>query len=198
MLSRRQLPNALTGVRVLLAVAFFVLLTRWSRVAWNAAFVVFLLAALTDVLDGYLARRMEVTSAFGRVADPFVDKLLICGAFIMLLAYPHLTAFLRPWMVVVIVARELLVTAVRSFAESHHRAFAATAVGKIKMFVQSVTVGAMVLGTANAYIDHPWTPGSFWEMGCRLLVYASVIVTIASGVLYLGKLRSALKAGPDA
>lgn len=198
MLSRRNVPNALTSVRVLLAVAFFVLLTRWSRVAWNAAFVVFLVAALTDVLDGYLARRMEVTSAFGRVADPFVDKLLICGAFIMLLAYPHLTAFLRPWMVVVIVARELLVTAVRSFAESHHRVFAATAVGKIKMFVQSVAVGAMVLGTANGYIGKPWTRGSFWESTCRILVYTSVIVTIASGLLYMGKLYAALKEGPNA
>jgi len=85
-----KLPNQLTVGRIALAAAFFVLLglyeagTESGRWLLNSAFVLYILAGITDVLDGYLARKMKVTSAFGRIADPFVDKVLVVGAFAML------------------------------------------------------------------------------------------------------------------
>ena len=86
----RKLPNQLTVGRIGLAAGFFVLLGLYERgsptapALLNAAFVVYIIAGLTDVLDGYLARKMNAVSAFGRIADPFVDKVLVLGAFVML------------------------------------------------------------------------------------------------------------------
>ena len=86
----RHIPNALTVGRVFLAAVFFLLLglyqqgTAWGRGCLNAAFVVYIVAGISDVLDGYLARKWRVTSAFGRLIDPFVDKVLVVGGFTML------------------------------------------------------------------------------------------------------------------
>ena len=94
-----KLPNQLTVGRIGLSAAFFVLVGLYEHGSqngpWllNAAFVVYIVAGITDVLDGYLARKLDLTSAFGRIVDPFVDKVLVVGAFAMLagsnFAFPH-------------------------------------------------------------------------------------------------------------
>ena len=103
-----NLPNILTTSRLGLAIVLFVLI-EYSL--WWASLGVFALAAFTDWLDGYLARKQGLTSTLGRNLDPLVDKVLTCGAYIFLLDVPNRGSGLWPWMVTVVVARELLITA---------------------------------------------------------------------------------------
>src|SRR6516165_11098600 len=91
-----NLPNQLTAARAVLAIALFVLI---SLQLWMWCLAVFLLAALTDYLDGYLARKQGLTSTLGRNFDPLVDKILICGAYIFVMPVPN--SGLAPWMVTV-------------------------------------------------------------------------------------------------
>src|SRR5207248_10883257 len=105
-----NLPNQLTAARAGLAIVLFAFIAlHW----WLWCLVVFALAALTDYLDGYLARRQGLTSTLGRNLDPLVDKILVCGAFIFLLPIPN--SGVTPWMATVVVARELTITVLRSF-----------------------------------------------------------------------------------
>jgi len=136
--------------------------------AWAlpVALVLFVVAALTDALDGYLARKWQVVSVFGRIMDPFADKVLILGAFVML-AGPQFfatdellwtqVAGVTPWMVVVILGRELLVTTIRAVLESQGVDFSAKWSGKVKMIVQSVGIPVImliVIGADRIY-DNP-------------------------------------------
>jgi len=149
---RINLPNQITLARLGLAIVFVALLSCFDagqldhqRWLLNVCFWVFLVAALTDVLDGLLARMMRSVTSFGRIADPVVDKVMVCGAFVLFASHhfwdgtQNITG-VQPWMVVVILARELLVSAVRSHAEAQGQAFGASWAGKLKMFIQSVTV----------------------------------------------------------
>jgi len=210
LLDRRHIPNALTIARVALAVALFVILAlpgitpshgstepggitgamarNWLLVVAAAMFIV---AAATDALDGYLARRWNVISQFGRVMDPFADKLLVLGGFIMLAspglvtrdAAGHAAVLTRvePWMIVVILGRELLITSLRSVLESRGIDFSATMSGKLKMILQSVCVPAVLLGVAG------WdtTPGKTAGAVLSVLVWATVLVSAISGVPYV-------------
>jgi len=161
-----NLPNQLTIARLVLSVVFFVLLALENHLALenrgklfntfgqvkmnlmlNVSMVVFILAVITDFLDGYLARKWKLTSTFGRIADPFADKVVICGAFIMLTGVtPRLV---EPWFAVVIVCREFLVSGLRSFLESRGVAFGAAFSGKLKMLVQSITIPLVIFYQAN-------------------------------------------------
>lgn len=104
-------PNLLSLVRLVLAILVFVLIDRH---AWPAATILFAVAASTDRLDGWYARKFNQISRLGRIFDPLVDKILICGAFI-LVATP--AGPILPWMAVLVVARELVVTAIRAELE---------------------------------------------------------------------------------
>src|SRR5581483_8450845 len=110
-----NLPNGLTLARLALAFVLFALI---SFEAWGWALLVFLVAAFTDWLDGYLARVQNLTSALGRNLDPLVDKVLLCGAFIFLLPRGAEQGWLAPWMVTLVVARELIITSLRTYLES--------------------------------------------------------------------------------
>ena len=107
--------------------------------------MLFIIAAGTDWLDGYYARKYGQVTTLGRILDPFADKVIVCGTFIFLAADPDDgTTFpcgLRAWMVVVIVGRELLVTALRSFIEDRGSDFSAKMSGKLKMVFQCIAAG---------------------------------------------------------
>src|SRR5262249_39586622 len=124
-----NLPNQLTAARLALAVVLFALI---GGEAWGGCLLVFALAALTDWLDGYLARLQNQASALGRVFDPLVDKVLMCGAFIFLLPMGWREGWLAPWMVTVVVARELVITGLRSYLETMGVQFGADWLGKVK------------------------------------------------------------------
>src|SRR5665213_2168850 len=150
----RHVPNALTAGRLLLAGVFFVMLGYYQYAGpnnptfLNIAFAIYCVALFTDFLDGYLARRWKVEGPFGRVVDPFVDKVLVLGSFIFF-AGKNFTipsppdpvnvitiTGVVPWMVVVILARELLVTSLRGSMEGSGENFGAQFSGKLKMVFQ--------------------------------------------------------------
>ena len=183
-----NLPNVLTAARLGLAVVLFVLI---STASWVAALSVFVVAAITDWLDGFLARRQGLTSAFGRNFDPLVDKVLICGAFIFLLDIP--AAGLAPWMVTLIVARELIITGLRSFFESQAANFGADWLGKLKMVLQCAALVAifiaLILQESNAAEVRAQA-----ETGRQTLVWAMLIATALSGIQYLWRAAVLLRA----
>jgi len=162
-LTKENIPNLLTLLRLALSAAFFVLLAlydfgRSSDALLVAATAIFVVAALTDAIDGHLARKWNAVSVFGRVMDPFADKILILGAFVMLAGsnfarwsihgLPQMASGVATWMVVVILARELLVTSIRGMVESRGVSFAAIGAGKIKMAAQSVAVPVILVCVA--------------------------------------------------
>lgn len=199
-----NLPNQITIGRLILAVLFFVLLSQYSQRApdpflLDAAAVLFIVAALTDFLDGYLARRWRQVTMLGRVLDPLVDKVLVCGAFI-LFAGPsfvgstgHNVTEVSAWMVVVIVGRELLVTGLRGFNESIGQSFGASLYGKIKMWMQSVAAPTILF-----LIAHEETIGSSAAGLKRTLAWLTTIVTALSMVQYLVRSRHILNQGASA
>jgi len=203
----RYVPNALTLLRVAIASGFFVLLGIGSvRVAGGhttglipipttillyLAAGLFIIAALTDVLDGYLARRWNIITAFGRVMDPFADKVLVVGAFICLAGPKFQTVLpdgshyqltgITPWMVVAILARELLVTSIRGWMEGVGVDFSASRSGKLKEIAQSVAIPTVLilLGMTRAAPDET-TRSLINGVG-----YATVGITLLSGLPYI-------------
>ena len=198
------ISNILTALRLPLAAAFFVLIAFYTPAADGCgqavligSMVVFALAGITDFLDGFLARRLDQVTTFGRIVDPFIDKVLIVGSFVML-AGPNFTltglsAFesdlprwltgnmasaVQPWMVVVVLAREFIVSAVRGYSESQGKAFAATFAGKLKFVVQVFAIGTVLVQIA--FFD-----GQTWAIIFKVAaVWAAVLATILSGIAY--------------
>ena len=198
----RQLPNQVTLLRLILAVAFFVVLDQYQRpnepaVSWwlVMSVLMFVIAALTDSLDGYLARRWRVESQFGRIMDPLCDKVLILGAFIFLAGPRFLVtgpvqdggellsiSGVHPWMVVVMLIRELLVTGIRGQLEGRGVHFSARSSGKLKMVIQSISIPLVliIIGLDPLLADRTWL-----LMTRDLLVYIMVGVTVVSGLPYV-------------
>ena len=189
-------PNWVTLIRLVLAVVFVLLAlefdgrtfaqTRWAAVA---AFFTFVVAAASDYLDGWLARRLGQTSTLGRILDPFVDKILVCSAFVLFLgdnfrAVAGAANFVAPWMVVAIVGRELLVSSIRAQSESNGAGFAAAWVGKVKMVVQSFAASTVLgsLAFRAAWIESLVFPS----------IAAAVAITLYSLVTYLWRARNLL------
>jgi CDP-diacylglycerol--glycerol-3-phosphate 3-phosphatidyltransferase len=153
---------------------------RGLALLFDIAFGIFLVAALTDILDGQIARRYDLVTDLGRIADPFVDKIMILGAFTLLMP---LTVYVTGWMVVLVLARELLVSGIRGFAESRGIAFPATFWGKTKMVSQTITVAAGVF-----YVGHPEQVWIKWVFLVSL--WWTLAATVISGVVYLNQARS--------
>jgi CDP-diacylglycerol--glycerol-3-phosphate 3-phosphatidyltransferase len=203
----RQIPNALTTLRLVLAAAFFGMLAgyqyegRGDPLLLNIALVVYLVALLTDFLDGYLARRWNAASDFGRLVDPFVDKILVLGSFVFFAGKnfiipetvrPFQATYVvktltgvAPGIVVILLARELLVTTLRGMREGAGEAFGAVRSGKVKMVVQSATILVILL-----YVNYrPWLIERGVEAHARLFrdvaIWLTVAVTILSAAPYL-------------
>jgi CDP-diacylglycerol--glycerol-3-phosphate 3-phosphatidyltransferase len=223
MFTHRQIPNALTALRLVLAAAFFFMLSFYQYEGrgdpWllSTAFLVYIVALVTDFLDGYLARKWNVGSAFGRVVDPFADKILVLGAFIFFAGknfiipdqpgQPHSYVVrtitgVAPFMVVLMLGRELLVTSLRGIIESAGGDFGAAWVGKFKMAFQSGTVLAILV-----YVTiRPWLLEHGYS-GLELLariardigIWGTVLITLYSGLHYVqravGMYRRSLVSG---
>lgn len=171
------IPNLLTLLRLVLSIVLFVLI---GLEQWLGALIVFAVAAVTDWLDGFIARGFGQGSALGRNFDPLVDKILIVGAYIFLL--PVKESGLAAWMVVVVVIREMAVTVVRSFLEGQNVQFGADWFGKLKMVLQCVALIAM--------LGYLWLESPDWLTLPRdVLLYLMVAATVLSGVQYLVKFQ---------
>ena len=170
-----QLPNALTSLRVAL-VPFVAIVILTTPEEWETCAIVFAIAAVTDALDGHIARARGCISRFGTFMDPVADKLLV-GAALVALAAVDRAHLLVP---VVIIAREAAVTGLRLHARRHNLEISASPLGKAKMALQV----AMVLSLMALTTDTTWVQG---------LVYMTVGVTILSGLDYYVAYRRAMR-----
>lgn len=173
-----NVPNILTLSRLPMAAVLFYLLEHDQ---YLYCFALFLVASFTDWLDGWWARKFNQGTAFGRAFDPLIDKVLTNGAFIFLI--PKGLALMQPWMVAVILGRELLVTGIRGYLESIGKKFGADWFGKLKMFLQCVYLGAafFYLGFASESWIGPI------KVIYHGLLYAMLAATVLSGLQYMSK-----------
>ena len=196
----RHIPNILTGGRLVLSVIFLTMVFFEPRLAagrdtsfyLDVTLVIFVIAGLTDIIDGPIARKLNVTSKFGRMVDPLADKVLICGAFVVfaLIGQPTLFDFTKSQLAVIqwgfagiIITREVLVTVLRHYSEARGIAFPATISGKLKMFIQAFAVGTVIVKMA-----HVQTP--YWGHWFTTITYiVTAIITVISGFLSIKKFK---------
>ncbi|MAT71051.1 MAG: CDP-diacylglycerol--glycerol-3-phosphate 3-phosphatidyltransferase [Planctomycetaceae bacterium] len=199
-----NVPNQVTVARIVLSLVLFALL---SLQQYLPALAVFVLAAGTDWVDGYWARKYGQITKLGRVLDPFADKLIICGTFTYLAAAPRLAdgsaaSGVAAWMAVVILARELMVTALRAFVEGEGGDFSAKWAGKWKMVLQcaaacfSITVLSYLRRGGGEWADGP--PPQWMTLGLQATVWAAIGLTIYSAVGYVRAAWSQIVGGTPA
>lgn len=164
-----NLPNKLTIARII-AVPFFI---AAYYLEWHlAAFIIFILASFTDMLDGKIARKYDLVTNFGKIMDPLADKVLVYSAFCLMVPDP-----VPAWMLIIILAREFLVAGVRTVAASEGIVIAAAMSGKIKTVLQMIAVCMLLIAPV---INTSW----FLILG-KIVLWAALVMTIVSGVQYV-------------
>ncbi|MCA9271705.1 MAG: CDP-diacylglycerol--glycerol-3-phosphate 3-phosphatidyltransferase [Phycisphaerales bacterium] len=195
---RLHTPNTLVGVRLALSVGVFSLLSQPGIVENEsqllAACACFVLAAITDALDGMLARKWNAITRFGRVMDPLADKVLVMGSLILLTGptFDHAAGF-TGWMVIVILTRELLVTSLRGMLESEGVDASANRSGKIKMILQSVSIPLILLLLALAGRESDPNRYTYMLSGIKALAWLTTIATALSAGPYITRAAAAFK-----
>lgn len=175
-----NLANKITLFRVFLVPVFMFVL--YSNNTYLAA-AIFILASLTDTLDGYIARSRNMITNFGKFVDPLADKVLVSAALISLVELGKIPG----WVVVIIIAREFTITGFRIIAASEGITIAASPLGKIKTITQLVAIISLLLNNFPFnLINLPFA---------NIMLYISLFFTIISGVDYIYKNKSALKMG---
>ncbi len=171
-----NLPNKLTLGRIA-AVPVFVLLYVKGLV-WPAV-AVYILASLTDMLDGQIARRRNLITNFGKIMDPLADKVLVYSAFCLFVGNGVMPA----WMLMVILAREFIVAGIRNVAAADGKVIAAAMSGKIKTALQMIAVPLLVIRDIHPTIALP----------AQIFLWASLIMTVVSGIEYIYKNKEVFK-----
>ncbi len=176
-----NLPNKLTIVRVILIpfFVFFLLGDFWGDVSDYIALAIFIIASLTDLLDGKIARKYNLVTNFGKFMDPLADKLLVCSALICFVELRKLPA----WIVIIIIAREFIISGFRLVAADNGVVIAASFYGKFKTVSQMVMIILLHLNTQNAFIN----------VLTSVAVYVALIMTVVSLIDYLYKNREVMK-----
>lgn len=146
MMKKMNLPNKLTMLRMILVPVFIVFMALPTEWIWPVyvAFGIFVLASLTDQLDGYIARKYNLVTKFGKIMDPLADKLLVAVGFVMLVGLNVIPA----WIVAVIIARDFFVNGLRMFGADNNKDLAAGISGKIKTAFQLIAIPLAILGVA--------------------------------------------------
>ena len=190
-------PNRITLMRFVGALVLFCILSLWGKEDPSEvkallifAFWLFVVIASTDFLDGYLARRGNRITGFGRIADPFVDKVLVIGTMVYLAVMDWSQHWFPAWVVVVVVAREFLVTGIRGYVESKGLEFPADWFGKVKMVIQCIAIG-VVLGLFA--FDWPEPLRKFLHIAAHVFVWGTLLTTVGSGTSYVLKTRRLLE-----
>ena len=172
----QNLPNRITFMRLALVPVFVFLLYQESPALQWVAFAVFLVAAITDYVDGYLARRFGAVSNLGKLLDPLVDKVLILSALVMLLTRRDSidgSAWIPAWLVIVILGRELWVTGLRGIAATQGVIVSAGRSGKVKSGLQMVAVGFLLTGSLRFSVFGMSISARF--IGLNLLMLSALV-----------------------
>lgn len=179
----RHLPNILTLCRIAVIPPMVIILLSPSRSACFIATLLFAMASITDWLDGYLARRMEIVTVLGKFLDPIADKLMVMAALIMILPYNRAPA----WMVLVILGREMIITGLRGIASNEGIVIAASRLGKYKTIFQIVAILGLLLHYDYYWffgLENPYLYVNMHNVGIFFL-WIATIITIWSGLDYL-------------
>jgi len=185
-----NLPNKLTILRVILTFVFLIFVFPESLIYKIIALIIFSIASLTDFYDGYIARRENIVTNFGKIMDPIADKLLVLTAFLAFVQLQVVSA----WMVILIISREIIITGLRLFAITKGKVLAAEKGGKHKTVSQMVAIflilGYLVFKSAMSQFS-VWTDDlEFWcNFGIFILMFATVVLTLISGLSYLWRNR---------
>jgi CDP-diacylglycerol--glycerol-3-phosphate 3-phosphatidyltransferase len=190
-----NLPNLLTMARIAIIPVVLWLLDEGTPQACVYAALVYSAAALTDLLDGYLARRMNIVSVLGKFLDPLADKLLVMASLIWMVPMGRI----QEWVVVLLLSREISITALRSIASSEGLVLAAMRGGKSKTALQMVAILCLMLG-------YPYHLSlGFYDLGVvdlvlvgRVLIYISLVFSVTSAFQYVGVFADALGAREEA
>lgn len=176
-----NLPNKLTILRVILIIPFVLcmLLPGMGTAGKYAAVVIFIIASLTDMLDGKIARKNNLVTNFGKFMDPLADKLLVCAAMICLTANGKLAA----WIVIVIISREFIISGFRLVASDNGVVIAASYWGKFKTTFQMIMIVMLILDFDN----------DIYRICTTIITYIAVALTIISLIDYLAKNKGVLK-----
>lgn len=176
-----NLPNRLTLFRVILIpfFVFFLLAPYFTGYGNYIAVAVFIVASITDFLDGHIARKRNLVTNFGKFMDPLADKLLVCSALICLIELDRLPA----WIVIIIIAREFIISGFRLIASDNGVVIAASYWGKFKTTFQMLMVIVLILD-----IPHP----VFYWLGV-ILTYISLALTVISLIDYIVKNKNVLQ-----
>jgi CDP-diacylglycerol--glycerol-3-phosphate 3-phosphatidyltransferase len=180
-----NLPNQISAARIAMSIAVFVAL-YFER--YRMGLILFVLAAGTDWLDGFLARRWNQVTQLGRILDPLADKIVVCGAFIFLAAVRG--SCIEPWMAVLVVAREMIVTVIRSYLEQQGHDFSAKWSGKIKMVLQCLAVVSSLWLLSRYSLGED--SGKWLPQMTNWLVWLAMIATVYSGWVYIAVARRML------
>ena len=179
-----NVPNAITLSRLILAIILFALIDCGGY--WLSAAALFVTAAATDWIDGYLARKYGQITTLGRIMDPFVDKIIVGGTFLFLLEKNGtvtdsgtLQSGVNAWMVIIVIGREMFISSLRGFLEQQGKDFSASWSGKAKMLLQCVAVTASLL-SLSPDLHWDWLP-----MTRDILLWSAVAVTVWSGWVYV-------------
>lgn len=176
-----NLPNKLTMLRIIMVPFMVVFLLVPGLRQYNGdliALIIFIAASLTDMLDGYIARKYDLITDFGKFMDPLADKLLVCSAMICLIERDMLNA----WVVIVLISREFIISGIRLIAAEKGVVVAANIFGKLKTVVQML----MIIYLMGGFF------GGKDSVGGQILIYASVVLAVVSLVIYIVQNRSIL------
>jgi len=168
-------PNLITISRLLLSIVLFAMI--YAEGLWIASAALFVFAASTDALDGYIARRYGMVTVLGRILDPFVDKIIVGGAFIFLTAVDG--SGVNAWMAIIVIGREMFVSSLRGYLEREGCDFSASLSGKLKMGLQCVAVPFALL-SLDEHFQHAW-----FLRTRDMLLWGAVAVTVVSGLVYV-------------
>lgn len=179
-----NLPNKLTILRVAM-IPIFIVFMFWESIPYSnwIAGAIFILACITDFFDGYLARKYNLITTFGKFMDPLADKLLVCAALICFVA--DTSCPLPAWVVIIIISREFIISGFRFVAAERGIVIAASYWAKIKTTVQMIMSIVLIFD-----INHQVVYVVEW-----ILIYAAMILTVVSLIEYLYKNREVLKEG---
>ena len=202
-----NLPNKITVARICLVPVFIIVLLLPIQYANIIAMFIFIIASITDSLDGHIARSRNLVTNFGKFLDPIADKLLVAAALIALVGMNRIPS----WFVTVVIAREFIVTGIRLLANGEGRVIAASVWGKLKTITQMIAIPLLLLDTTAPLVSDkadvfmfnklhtlittlPENPiGNVIGILAVVMIIVSVIITVLSGVDYLVKNKDVLK-----
>lgn len=196
MLKKMNLPNKLTMLRMLLVIVFVVFMCLPTKFVWvkYVSLGAFVVASITDFLDGYISRKKNLVTKFGKIMDPLADKMLVASGFILLATAGVIPA----WMAVIIVLRDFFVTGLRNFGADNNKDLAASLTGKVKTVFQLLAIILALVGTYNFgdFVTQSlvMTPIELLiNIGMSVSVAAAVLATVWSLIDYIARFKDSVK-----